>query len=471
MASVSPVGAHKGMPSNHQGASPRAMERTTPRRLAVNYYPSPAQLAFHQDRGKVQERALLAGTGGGKTYSAAYECFEITLKEAPSVVVAAAPDYPQLEQSIYATLRRLFGVNDLHAMEPWAKFNESKKTLNWWNGWEWRFASMDDPTSVEGIPESSVVWLTEGRLVRYFDGPDGAWLNLTRRLRGQASRPRHAIMDTHSATNGIMETFKPRHVDRIAAPGVIDAPGYEVGHFEVTDCEDPQRRIYQWGTRDAIAWGTLDLAAGERILRAYSGSAAQSILEGRCAKPEGRVYQDFQDARHLKPLPAGVKPEYYTGGIDWGWHVTAITVHAWTGSRRWTVAERRLENAGLPRIAQTLAELHNTFRSDWTWYSGHDRPDSAHDLSQLTIAGRRLRVTPVKPGRVMDGVGRLQGLLQADEWFVAPECKDIRLDLDNYIMDKARGEPDKGAYDAHFLDSCRYGLCGAEPPRFAETYD
>lgn len=430
--------------------------------LVARYFPSPGQLAFHQDRGKVRERALLCGTGGGKTYAAAYECFEITLKEPPSTLVAAAPDYPQLDQSIYATLKNLFGVNDLHSLEPWATFNQAEKRLTWWNGWEWRFASMQDPTSVEGIPQASVVWLTEGRLVRRFDGSDGAWLNLTRRLRGQTARARHAIMDTHSATLGIMETFKPRRVERYNAPG----PGGDVGHFEVTQCMDPDRRVYQWGTRDAIAWQTLSKADGERILRAYSGTAAQRILEGRFAMQEGLVYEDFQPARNLQTMQPPLKAEYYSGGVDWGWDMTALTVHAWTGSRVWTVAEAGLEHATLKptpdkpsngvTIAEAMRALQERFQSTWTWWSGHDRPDSAAELSQESD----LDVKPIKPHKVMDGVGRLQTRLRAAEWLVSPECKDLRRDLESYVMNPAKGEPDKAVYDAHFADSARYGIIG-----------
>lgn len=412
-------------------------------RFEIRYKPSPGQLAFHQARTTSRERAVLAGTGGGKTHACAAEALDITLREKPDVGLIAAPDYPQLQLSVYPALERLLG-RPLSQLGNLASFNQTKKTLTWANGWVWRFVSMDDPTSVEGS-EAAFAWLNEARLVRRFSGPDGSWLNITRRLRGFQERARYAFLDTHSPTKGITDTFKADRVEEHTVRG---------GTWEHAVNAGGDRAVFRWGLRDAIAWGTLDAASGQRIAAAYSGTAAQRILEGRYARAEGLVYQDFVAARNLR-RPGDVRPDYYSGGIDWGWDMTAITVHAWTGSRVWTVAEAAIEHASLEDIEKAIRGFQDRYGTTWTWWGGADRPDSCSELR-----GKGLDVRPVKPHRVMDGVGLLQTRLRAGEWLVAPDCPSLLEDFEGYVLDPAKGEPDKGSYDAHFADAARYGIMG-----------
>lgn len=419
--------------------------------------PGPAQLAFHQARDEVAERGLLAGTGAGKTYAAGFEALDITFRERGAVGVIGAPDFPQLEVSVYPTLERLLGLGQGErprladgGLEPYGVFNQSKKRIDWWNGWTWRFASMDTPQSVEGIPDAAFVWLNEARLVPDFDGDDGPWNNLTRRLRGEDDRPRRAWFDTHSPTPGIVRAFKPATVRTVTVDG---------SHFEVAHCMDPDRMTFQWSTAAAIKWRTLAGEAGSRILRRYHGEAAKRILEGRYARQEGLVYSDFSEERNLKAMPGELKPERLSAGIDWGWDVTAIQLLAWTGSRKWSIAEENLEHASLAQIAKALHAMRRAY-GDFTAWGGADRPDSASELCQILEDGVGLDVRPVKPSKVMDGVGLLQTDLRQGEWLVDPSLKWLRQDLDNYAMDREKGEPDKDAYDAHHLDAVRYAAMG-----------
>ncbi len=420
--------------------------------LSVDYYPSPPQLAFHQDRGRIIERLLQAGTGGGKTYAAAYEVTDITFREPPGVGIIAGPDYPQLEASVYQTFKRLFG-RDIRRLEPFARFNQMRKTLTWWNGWEWRFATMDDPTSVEGIPNATFVWLNEARLVRDFDGPDGAWLNLTRRLRGPENRARYAIADTHSPTRGIMQVFK-------AAPVAPKRYRAGEGTYVVQDCVDPQRRTYQWSTKGAMTWKTLSTQDGARIIAQYHGSAAKRIIEGEYARPGGLVFDAFDPARNVRGH-LGQHFDAMSYGCDWGWtHPTVLTAHAWTGDVVHTIAEWSRSNVSDKQILEQLLAWRNRYGAGTVW-CGADRPEGVnalrHPPGEFGLEGVDARQYK---GKVEDGVTVLNGRAGAGSWLVAPECRELLRSLDEWERDRDTGAVKKqdGADDAP--DSARYGIVG-----------
>lgn len=430
-------------------------------RLTVNYYPSPAQLAFHQDRGKYLERLLQAGTAGGKTYCAGFEVTDITLREDPDVGVIAAPNYPQLELSVFPTFRRLFG-RDISRLEPLARYNQQRKTLKWANGWEWRFASMDDPTSVEGLPEAAFVWLNEARLVKDFGGEDGPWFNLTRRLRGANPRRRHAIADTHSPTRGIMSVFKsaPRPPLRVRVKG---------GTYYVQDCEDPQRRTYQWGTKDAMAWRTLDPEAGARIVAQYHGSAATRILEGRYARPGGLVFDAFGD-RNIRKWNRSCDRMSY--GVDWGWtHPTAITAHAWLGDKVHSIDEAGSSSMQDKDILKAILALQDAYGEGTVW-CGPDRPEGIRFLRRPP-AEFKLPGVDARPyvGKVEDGVTALNSRAGAGSWVVDPACKFLLLGLEEWERDRETGLVKKQDGADDFPDSARYGIQGELARRPATAHE
>ncbi len=413
--------------------------------VAANYRPSPGQLAFHRDRYKIRERLLSCGTGGGKTYGAAYEVFDITMREKPSTFIIAGPDYPQLATSVYPNVERLLG-RKLTNLEPLGTFNQTKKLLQWANGWEWQFATMDDPTSVEGVPEATGVWLNEARLVKNFNHPDGPWLNLTRRLRGVVERARYAIADTHSPTKGITDAFKPAKIDARIERG---------GRYEVIDCVDPARRIYQWGTEAAIQWGTLSRPDGERIISMYAGADAERIIQGRYARPSGVIYDCFTE-KNLRAWNRR-RPERWSYGIDLGWtHPAVLTVHAWYGDTVWTVKEIVLTKPGIPVIVEEIRKLMDVYGAGTLWV-GYDvrAPEIVEDLRRKGVPAEEFR------GGVKEGIIVLNGRLQSETWLIdAKECPTL-VDCirDRYEWKEGtREEPKKEDDDAP--DSARYGIVG-----------
>lgn len=428
--------------------------------LEVRYRPGGGQLVFHKDRDAVHERLLQTGTGGGKSLACAFETFDITLKERSSTFIIAAPDYPQLQLSVIPALERLFGLGKDHGrariedggLEPYGAYNQTKKRIDWWNGWEWRFASMKDPTSVEGAPDVAGAWLNEARLCPGFNDPDGPWLNLTRRLRGEDDRRRRAFADTHSPTYGITEAFKPR-----GPAAVYDIPGPDgVGRLEVIDCVDPQRRAYQWGTMDAVAWGTLNRSDAERIVTKYSGPDRDRIILGRYARPTGVVYDAFTE-RNLQSWRKEKRPTRWTYGLDLGWtHPAVLTAHAWYGSSVHTIREKVLTRPGSKVIAEEVKNFQDAFGPGTVWV-GYDvrAPEFVLELQSLGVPAEEFR------GGVREGILQLNSRLQAGAWVIDPAGCPLLVDClrDRYEWrEGTREEPKKENDDAP--DSARYGILG-----------
>lgn len=413
---------------------PRSVDAPALRSLNVDYEPHPGQLQFHQDRGVIDERAVFGGTGAGKTHGCGFEVSDITFREPPSTFIIAGPDFPQLEVSIYPTFEKLFG-RPIDALAPLAKWNAQKKRLRWWNGWVWRFASMDDPRSVEGVPEAAGFWLNEARLLDGLFKPDGAYSQLDRRLRGSNTRRRYSILDTHSPTEELVDYYESQ------------------GH--------PGRRVYRWSTQQAVKWGTLDAAFAERQYARFHGKDRKRILRGLYAQAEGLVYDSFDPARHLRPWSG--RPSAISVGVDLGWsHLMVATLHFWKGDSVHTVKEW----VGLRVGRSTLEAQLREWRDQHGSFSVHVGTDvrTPETIERLKENGWEAHAYL---GGVRDGIYQLGDRLQAGTWLIDPGspdrpgwgCPRLLSGIKRYAWKKgSREEPSKGQDDE--VDSARHGICG-----------
>jgi hypothetical protein len=446
------------------------------RRVRLNYAPSPGQLAFHQDRYVVPERALFTGTGGGKTYTALFEVLDWYLENrhlGPGTILWGEPTVPMFKKIVPPTWERLTGAPLGKRGTLGEDWNRSDRHLVLPGGWEIWFVTVEDPTNIEGPPEVDLVALDEGRVVRRFAGEDGAWSQMTRRLRGppplpgRPARRRGAILATHSPTHAITQTFKPLRVQRYKAPGP-----YGLGHFEVAACYDPGRRTYQWSTYDSVAWGTLARADAARLAADLSPQAVERVIHGRFALPTGLVWDSLRD-HHIEAPPPGTRFEWFTGGIDWGWteeHPCALVLWGHAGSRSWVLGEDGDPFWDLARIkkamddlaaAQALRRLDGEHEAPRVkWYGGHDKPEQAAALRAMGVD------VETYSGRVEDGVDVINRRTAADEVRVHPDCERLLHDRANYVRGKD-GQPDKKQFDPHWFDAARYGLMGGKRPTAA----
>lgn len=425
-----------------------------PERTVLRFAPSPGQLAFCQDRYKVPERLMACGTAGGKTYTDLFEVADWSLENGrDGTVLYGLPNVPMIKKIIPETWRQLTG-HELGARgtlgENW---NKSDRLLTLPNGWKIWFVTVEDPTNIEGPPSADLVVLDEARVVRRLTGEDGAWAQLTRRLRGKAGtgRRRGAIMSTHSPSKAVMSIFQPAkgQARRYRAPG----PGGAMGRFTVRDCVNPKRRVYEWSTLDAAAWRTIDPGDAARIAADYpEGSAARArVILGQYALPSGRVYDQFNEDRNVRAWKG--KADRVEASVDLGWdHDCAVTVHAWQGSSVHTIAEYEAGRGlhGLAKLAPDVRARHGVR----VFHVGSDvrAPEAIAELQRLGI--------PAVPflGRVEDRVLVANRRLAARSWLVDPKCPRVIAQLGEQERDERTGDPIK--VDDDFADSATYGVVG-----------
>jgi len=400
------------------------------RPLQVNYrLQNPKLHQLHLDRGKYDERFVFAGTGGGKTYGLCFEDLHITFTEPPSWGILAAPTFAKVKEIYYPTFAKLLG-RPLDALEPYARMNKTDHQLTWWNGWVWQFVGLDKPQIVEGIPEATFVHLTEARLLRDFAGPDGAWPNLTRRLRSEQDRPKYAHLDTHSPTKEI----------------------WDYAHAS------PKRRVYQWSTVDAARWGTLSQADAERIAGGYTGAAAKRVLEGKYARAEGVCLDAFDRDRHVRPWNGKAPGMVYA--LDLGWdHPAVLGAGALLGDSVHLVEEVLLSKPGIKGTADAARALMERHGAGTLWVGWDVR---AGEIVE------HLRTYGIDARRITSGVA--ESILLTNQRFASgsllidPACTETIRQAEHVGWKAgAKMEPEKGDDDA--FDMLRYLVVGASQRR------
>ena len=125
------------------------------------YKPHKAQLSFHNDRFRHRHRALLAGTGSGKSYAGCQEAIALALSMCGSVGLICAPTYKKLIEVIIPVLRDILGEDFNRII---VKFDRQKMFLDFYNGSRVWLIGLDKPEATEGIT-ASWAWIDEARLV------------------------------------------------------------------------------------------------------------------------------------------------------------------------------------------------------------------------------------------------------------------------------------------------------------------
>lgn len=216
------------------------------------------QLSFHAAREIYRFRAAICGTGGGKTLCGLAEAISWAKSYPGSVGYIFEPSFPMVRRILLPTLktRWLLG-NPLVANPDVKRFNRGDMRLDWENGSEWWFVSLEDAESAEG-PNVDYAMLDEGRLVRHFDT---ALKVILRRLRGSDQ--------SRGYPTGLWITTTP------------DAPGSELHNFtENPKTRHPECRIFRWSifqnphlTKEYV----------RDIVATHHGGLAERFVHGRFA--------------------------------------------------------------------------------------------------------------------------------------------------------------------------------------------
>lgn len=396
-----------------------------PRRVdaRIPYTPHEKQAAFHNDRYKVRYRAALAGTGGGKTFAAAFESLSWMLENPYSLGIIGEPDYKMLKRIVLPALCDVLGVRELTQSPLVRRYHETDHRLELVNGSACWLMGLEDPEKVEG-PSIDWAWIDEIRMIRKWGA---AWKAIRRRLRG--SRPGTRIgawVTTHSPTKEQSEFFEGEGKDR-----------------------HPSAKVYRWSSLDNLMAPQEYL---DDILRAHpDGVARRAVIEGFHARPEGLVYQGWDHAQHVRRWTGGRSYDDVSYGVDWGHSVPAsLGSWIWTGARTWGVEEYYGAGYSIDDLIDAAKDMEDRW-GEGVWWCDKSRPEH---IEAFCDAGLDARATETK--RVEDGTGILQRMIRGGELLVDPRREKFLYEIDRYGLKPGTDEPEKG--NDHAMDEARYAI-------------
>ena len=303
------------------------------------YVPHAAQVSFHCGRYYYAQRACSCGTGSGKTKCGLAEDIHWALEYPGSVGYIFEPSYPMMKRILFPTLesKDFFGCRFPYTQNPYvANFSRDDLRLDWINGSQWWFVSLEDPERAEG-PNVDYAHIDEARLVRHFDT---AWLTVVRRLRksGRCSVP---------IEPGVWVTTTP------------DSPGTQLYNvIENPQTASPEMHVYRWSIYQNP---TLPKSFIAEIVRTHHGGLADRFIYGKFAAV-GAGTLPFDSAKHVREIDRGLI-EYMRYGVDFGWSApSAVMANAFDhDGRGYFVDEFYKTETTDEELLEACVELEDTW--------------------------------------------------------------------------------------------------------------
>jgi hypothetical protein len=342
--------------------------RLVPGRNCLLYCPSPSQLDFHAGMGIYAQRGCSCGTGAGKTLSGLFEDTRWALAYPGSVGYIFSPSYPMMRRNIFATLESplLFGCEFPYTAHPYVRsFNRGNMRLDWKNGSQWWFVSLEDPEKAEG---SNIDYghIDEARVILPPPKFQTSWLTIIRRLRG-SGRCRVPM------SPAVWITTTP------------DAPGTDLFNvLENPETKSPECRLYRWSIFDNPK---LPKTFIDEIVRTHTGGLADRFIYGRFATVAAGTLP-FDSSRHVREIDkALIKTVCY--GVDFGWtNPSAIIANAFDGDGRgWAVDEFYKSQCTDEQLAEAAAEMQNSLGKG-KFYCDKSHPQGIDKLKRAGFDAR-----------------------------------------------------------------------------------
>lgn len=263
----------------------------------VPYDPHATQRPFHEARLEHEWRALIAGTGAGKTRAGAAELIYYCVTYPESEGAVFAPTFGMLKRNIIPTLELLLG-RPLERSHLIRSFNKGDMLLTWTNGSRTWFNSLEYPERAEGQSLDSV-WADELRLVKKVEL---SLQVLQRRLRGSGG----------GAPICAWITTTPDH------------PGSDLHKFlEDPKTRNPYSKVYRMSLLDNR--DNLPASFVENILRTHTGALGDRFVKGLFVAL-GMGSFPFDYSLHVVETVDRTKIKQMIYGVDWGWTNPAAIV-------------------------------------------------------------------------------------------------------------------------------------------------
>ncbi len=400
----------------------------------LRYMPHPAQLAFHVGRGLYAQRACLCGTGSGKTKAGVAEDLRWALDYPGSVGYIFEPSYPMIRRILFPTLesRDFFGCAYPFEQNPLVeRFDRADNHLQFTNGSEWWFVSLDDAEKAEG-PNVDYAHIDEARLVRHFDT---AWLTVVRRLR-KSDRCKVPIEPAAWLTT---TSDAPR------------SPLYNV--TENPESKSPEMRIYRWSIYDNP---TLSQKFIDEIVRTHHGGLADRFIFGRFAAVGSGSFP-FDSSVHVRELLDRRLIREVRYGVDFGWvNPSAIIVIAYDyDGRVWALNEFYKNQTSAEDLLGQLQDFATEYGRGEV-ICDKSEPESiakfCHGIPEKHLLPVRATAYPHKRE---DGIRELGSLFPKDQRgqpriYISNRCTNLISELLEYNVETKERD--------HAVDALRYAL-------------
>ena len=408
----------------------------------VDYFPHKGQLPFHEDRYKVRNRGLIAGTSTGKTEAGAFEAIGWCVDNPGCVGGVFAPTFKMIKRNVIPKFEKLLGVSELE-LSPFVRrfqktdmmieFNTFTKNHRGRPSKLW-LVGLERPEAAEGM-NLDFAWLDEAGLVPRLEP---ARRSIMRRLRG----------------SGMALPFDKKYVpDKVVGLWMTttpDAIGSDLfKFFESPTDRNPESRIYRMSLFDNAE----NLPAGfvDEMVRTHGGELGRRYIEGLFVDMSAGGFA-FDFSVHVQKFAAPEDIRQMVYGVDFGWtSPSSVLAVALDGDGRAFVLEEvygsRISEQELINecLALEARYAHGTFWCDAS------RPDTIASLSREGLDAR------ANKSKRDDGIAELGGRFPdagdgLRRVYVSPGCVNLIQELQIY-------NPDKKEYD-HAVDALRYALMG-----------
>ena len=432
------------------------MTQETTIRETIKSEPHHGQRAFHRERLQHRWRALLGGTGSGKTYAGVLEVIYWCLTYPGVEGVIFEPTFGMIKRNILPLFNAILGSP--FERSPFVKsFNKGDMVITWntdppsktWMG------SLEYPERAEG-QSLDYIHADELRLVRYVD------LSLKvmqRRLRGSA------VGRSLNHPIGAWITTTP------------DEPLSDMHMFlENPDTRNPNSRIYRMSLFDNQ--DNLPLGYVSEVVRAHTGGEYDRFILGLfAAVVEGilrfdyslHVVHDFEADGETWLVDESNEPiiprsaiRSYNYGHDFGWTEPAAQIAiGWDNDNRaYALDEFYQSRSPIESLIENAFEFQREY-GEGAWYCDASEPRTIERLRYAEAAEDENGIySYAYKGKREDGIRELGSRLErkGDSLFrlyVHRRCVNLISELQSY-------DPKQKTRD-HAVDALRYGIMGGKP--------
>lgn len=355
----------------------------------INVYPDSEEIKLHPGQSAIFQsdarfKALIAGTGGGKTFTGPIWLVEEIRPYPQDDYFIAAPTYKILQSSSLPTTIEYFDKIGLGY-----EYKKQDAILELNTGGKIYLRSTENPLSLEGI-QARAGWADEAGQMKKW-----AWIVMQARV---GFRKGNLLFTTTPYSMNWL--YKD-----IVKPFEDGNKNYFVSQFE--SILNPEYSIEEW----------------ERAKATLDPDTFDMRYKGLFKKRTGLVYKEFTENMVVKPFPI---PSEWTivAGIDWGYnHPFAFSQYAKNPDGAvWNFGEYYMPCKTTEEHALQI-KLMVGDRPQIAWYDPSN-PQAAEDLKEALYRLGCFVIT-LKPGDsdVMAGIRYIKSLMLQGKYHVFDNCK------------------------------------------------